>query len=110
VTSRSLQGNAICARTYETGGRNPQRLIDLHMPRSRASRRYSIEIKDAEGAVVFCAVVCWDDKDKRGALAQIERIVRLPEPNVYTGRALVPEPTNSEMQRRSRAVRLDRDV
>jgi hypothetical protein len=80
------------------------------MPRIRAARRYTIEIKDTEGAVVFRAVVCWDDKDKRAALAQIERLAALPEPNVYTGRSLVPEPANSEMQRRSRTVRLNRDV
>jgi hypothetical protein len=31
----------------------------MPMPQTRA-RRYSIEIKDAEGLVVFCAVACWD--------------------------------------------------
>jgi hypothetical protein len=38
------------------------------------SQFYSIEIKDAEGTVVFCANVRWDDKDKRNALAQIQRL------------------------------------
>jgi hypothetical protein len=80
------------------------------MPRTRATRRYTIEIKDTEGAVVFRAVVSWDDKDKRGALAQIERFARLPEVNVYTGRALAPESAKSEKQRRLRTGRLDRDA
>ena len=61
------------------------------MPRTGAARRYSIEIKDAKGSIVFSAVACWDDKDKRLALAQIERLAQLPEVNFYTGPALEPE-------------------
>ena len=51
------------------------------------ARRYTIEIKDAEGSIVFSAVALWDDKDKRSALAQIERLAQLPEVSFYTGRA-----------------------
>ena len=80
------------------------------MPRTPAARRYSIEIKDTEGSVVFAATAFWDDKDKRNALAQIERLARLPEVNFYTGRALAPQSDKSEQQRRPRMRRLDRDV
>jgi hypothetical protein len=80
------------------------------MPRTPAVQRYTIEIKDTEGAVVFCAAVRWDDKDKRAALAQIERLARLPEVNFYTGRALASEPDKSKRRRRPRTGRLDRDV
>jgi hypothetical protein len=70
------------------------------MPRTGAARRYSIEIKDAEGSIVFSAIVCWDDKDKRLALAQIERLAQLPEVNFYTGPA--PEPDSGKSRRRLR--------
>ena len=65
------------------------------MPHARA-RRYSIEIKDAEGSVVFCAVAYWDDKDKRIAIAQITRLAQLPEVNFYAEPALEPQSDNSE--------------
>ena len=42
--------------------------MDLSMSLTRAARRYTIEIKEGEGTVV-CAVVRWDDQDKRRALA-----------------------------------------
>jgi hypothetical protein len=79
------------------------------MPRAR---RYTIEIKDAEGSIVFSAVALWDDKDKRGALAQIERLARLPEVTFYTGPGPVPAPQSdkSDQRRRPRRGRLDRDV
>jgi len=64
------------------------------MPRTRAARRYSIEIKDTEGSVVFSAVACWDDRDKRIALAQITRLAQLPEVNFYTEPALAPQSGN----------------
>ena len=70
------------------------------MARTLAARRYMIEIKDAEGRVVFSAVVCWDDKDKRRALAQIERLAPMPQVNVYTGRALAPQSGYSDQRRR----------
>jgi hypothetical protein len=80
------------------------------MLRTRAARCYSIEIKDAEGSVVFVATVSWDDNDKRSALAQIERLAPLPEANFYTGPALAPQSDKSERQRKPRTGRLDRDV
>ena len=67
------------------------KVVDSRMTRTSATRRYSIELKDAKGSVVFAATASWDDKDKRGALAQIERLARLLEVNFYTGRALAPE-------------------
>ena len=71
------------------------------MPRTRA-RRYSIEIKDAEGSVVFRAVACWDGKDKRIALAQITRLAQLPEVNFYAEPAL--EPQSDKGKRRLRRL------
>jgi hypothetical protein len=65
------------------------------MPRTRAARSYIIEIKDTEGRVVFCAVVHWDEKEKRSALAQIERLARLPEVNFDAGPALAPQVGNT---------------
>jgi len=79
------------------------------MPRTRAARRYSIEIKDAEGSVVFHEVACWDDKDKRFALAQIERLARLPEVNFHTEPALAPQSGNSKRRPRPGTGRLDRE-
>ena len=80
------------------------------MTRTSATRRYSIEIKDAKGSVVFTATASWADKDKRLALAKIERLARLPEVNVYTGRALAPESGKIGKQRKPRTGRLDRDA
>ena len=67
------------------------------MPRIPADRRYSIEIKDAEGSVVFRAVACWDNKDKRTALAQITRLAQLPEVNFYAE----PAPYATSWQQRA---------
>jgi hypothetical protein len=79
------------------------------MLRARAVRRYSIEIKDTEGSVVFHAVACWDDKDKRIALAQITRLARLPEANFYIEPALAPQSGNSKQRPRPGTGRLDRE-
>jgi hypothetical protein len=64
------------------------------MSRTRATRLYVIEIKDSDGAVVFSAVARWGSKDKRRALAQIERLAPLPQVNVYTGREVVEAPSS----------------
>jgi len=93
----------------KTCGRNAERLVDLHMPQTRAARRYSIEIKDAEGSVVFSGVAYWDDKDKRVALAPITRLARLPEVNFYTEPALAPQSGNSERRPRPGTGRLGRE-
>jgi hypothetical protein len=79
------------------------------MPRTRAARRYAIEIKDAEGSVVLRAVAYWDDKDKRIALAQITRLARLPEVNFYTEPALAPQSGNSDRRPRPGTGRLGRE-
>ena len=44
---------------------------------------------------MFCAVVRWNDKNKRSAFAQIERLARLPEVSFYTGLTLAPDAGNS---------------
>jgi len=69
------------------------------MPQTRV-RRYSIEIRDAEGSVVFCAVACWDDKDKRIAIDRITRLAQLPEVSFYTEPALAPQSDNSKRRPR----------
>ena len=79
------------------------------MPRTRAARRYSIEIKDAGGSIVFSALAFWDDKDKRLALAQIERLARLPEVSFYTGPVHEPESCNSKRQPKSGTGRIRRE-
>jgi len=71
----------------------------MPMPQTRA-RRYSIEIKDAKGSVVFRAVACWGDKDERIALAQITRLAQLPEVNFYVEPALEPQSDKSERRPR----------
>jgi hypothetical protein len=80
------------------------------MPRTHADRRYSIEIKDAKGSVVFLAVTYWDDKDKRMALAQITRLAPLPEVNFYAEPALTPQVGNNERRPRRRKGRLDPEL
>jgi hypothetical protein len=79
------------------------------MPRTRAARCYSIEIKDAESSVVFLAVASWADKDKRIALAQITYLARLPEVNFYTEPALEP-PSGSNRRSGPASRRLDRET
>jgi hypothetical protein len=59
------------------------------MPKSR-THRYSIEIKDAKGAVLFSTIAYWDDQDRRVALAQITRLAGLPEVSFHTEPALEP--------------------
>jgi hypothetical protein len=90
-------------------GQNAGKLVDVLMPQTRAVRSYSIEIKDSEGSVVFCAVATWDDKDKRIALAQITRLARLPEVNFHTVPALVPHSGNSDRRSRPRTRRHSRE-
>ena len=51
--------------------------VDLPNAPDRA-RRNSKEIKEAGGSVVFHVVACWDDKDRRLALAQITRLAQSP--------------------------------
>jgi hypothetical protein len=43
------------------------------------TRRYSIEIKDANGKSVLFTTVHWDEEDRRGAVAQILRLNGVPE-------------------------------
>lgn len=48
------------------------------MPTKR-TRRFLIEIKDAEGTSFFRSVAYWDDKDSHTAITQIRRLVGLPD-------------------------------
>jgi len=65
------------------------------MSRKRA-RRYSIEIKDPEGSLLFSTVAYWNDQDRRVALAQITRLAGVPEVNFHTEPALEPRSSKSE--------------
>ena len=58
---------------------------------------------------MFSAVALWDDKDKRGALAQIERLAQLPEVSFYTGPVHEPNSSNSKRQPRSGTGRVRRE-
>jgi hypothetical protein len=80
------------------------------MPRTHADRRYSIEIKDAKGSVVFFAVASWDDKDKRTALAQITHLAQLPEVNFYAEPALGPQVGDKKRRPRRGKGRLDPEL
>jgi hypothetical protein len=78
------------------------------MPRTRAAR-YSIQIKDAEGSIVFSALAFWDDKDKRLALAQITNLAQLPAVSFYTGPVHEPGSANSKRQPKSGTGRTRRE-
>jgi hypothetical protein len=69
------------------------------MPRTR-TRRYSIQIKDPEGSVVFCGIASWDDQDKRIAIGRITRLAQLPEVNFYAEPALEPQSPKSKRRPR----------
>jgi hypothetical protein len=40
----------------------------------RRTRRYSLKIKDAKGAIVFATAAVWDGDDRRVAIAKILRL------------------------------------
>ena len=40
----------------------------------RRTRRYSLQIKDAKGSIVFAAAAVWDGDDRRVAVAKILRL------------------------------------
>jgi hypothetical protein len=69
------------------------------MPRIRA-RRYRIEVRDAEGSVLFAGCADWDEKNRRGAIAQIMRLANLPEVNFYAEPALEPQPAKRAPRRK----------
>jgi hypothetical protein len=44
------------------------------------TRRYLIEIKDAEtNVVVICRAADWTDKEKRAAIVRVMRLAELPD-------------------------------
>ena len=61
------------------------------MPKTR-TRHYTIEMRDADGVVLFSEKAAWTDRERRIAFAHIERLARLPEANVNGERALQPQP------------------
>jgi hypothetical protein len=69
------------------------------------SRRYSIQIKDANGASLLLIKASWTEKERRASFAEIERLAGLPEVNVNTGPVLL-EPQSDTETRRS----LDRSI
>jgi hypothetical protein len=50
-----------------------RQVVSFAMPKTR-TRRYSIEIKDAECRSVLFTVADWDEDDRRAAVAQILRL------------------------------------
>jgi hypothetical protein len=60
------------------------------------ARRYSIEIKDSNGSLLFSTVAYWDDKDRRIALAQITHLAGVPDVNFYSEPALEPQSNKSK--------------
>ena len=42
--------------------------------RMRRTRRYSLQIKDAQGSIVLATVAVWDGHDRRAAVAKILRL------------------------------------
>jgi hypothetical protein len=65
------------------------------MPKTRV-RRYSIEIKDRKGSILFSSAAYWDDKERRIALGEITRLAGLPEVNFCTEPALQPKSEKRE--------------
>jgi hypothetical protein len=63
------------------------------------SRRYSIQIKDANGASLLLIKACWTEKERRVAFAEIERLAGLPEVNVNTGPAVLEPQSDTETRR-----------
>jgi hypothetical protein len=50
----------------------------------RGTRRYSLQIKDAKGSIVFAAAAVWDGDDWRVAVAKILRldgVLEAPSPD-----------------------------
>jgi hypothetical protein len=106
-----IRCTAICVCTCEKlWPESVEADLHLDMPRTHAERRYSIEIKDAEGSVLFSSVAYWDDKDKRIALAQITRLAQLPEVNFYAEPALTPHVGKKERRSRRGKGRLDPEL
>jgi len=51
------------------------------------TRRYSIEIKDPNNKAVLFTAVDWTDEERLIAVAQIMRLVGLPDDNCFTAPA-----------------------
>ena len=55
------------------------------------ARRYSIEIKDANGKSVLFTTADWDEEDRRAAVNQILRLDGVPEVNDFAEPGLKPK-------------------
>jgi hypothetical protein len=62
------------------------------------SRRYSIEIRDANG-VLLSATAYWTEKERRRAFAQIERLAGLPAVSFYAEPVLTPQSARTKPRR-----------
>jgi len=66
----------------------------------RRTRRYSIEIKDAEGSIVFATAAVWDGDDRRAAVAKILRLDGVLEvPSFPSQRSGEDVATNLDVER-----------
>jgi len=90
-TSYKLQR---CSQVQKPVAGTPRNWLIYPMPRTRA-RRYSIEIKNPDGSLLFSTIAYWDDKERRSALAQITRLAGLPDVNFHTEPALEPQSSKS---------------
>ena len=52
--------------------------VAVRMPRKR-NRRYSIDIKDAQGVSIFFTAVDWSDEERRAAVTQVLRLDGVPD-------------------------------
>ena len=71
------------------------------------TRRYLLQIRNADGVVLFSGKADWTDKERRVAFARIERLAGLPEAYNYATPALEPQPRERRLRQRS-AERLPR--
>ena len=66
----------------------------------RRTRRYSLQIKDAKGSIVFAAAAVWDGDDWRVAVAKILRLEGVLEvPSFQSQRSGEDVATNLDVER-----------
>jgi hypothetical protein len=66
----------------------------------RRTRRYSLQIKDAKGSIVFATAAFWDGHDRRAAVAKILRLDGVLEaPSFPSQRSGEDVATNLDVER-----------
>jgi methylmalonyl-CoA mutase cobalamin-binding subunit len=66
----------------------------------RKTRRYSLQIKDAKGSIVFATAAVWDGHDRRAAVAKILRLDGVLEaPSFPSQRSGEDAATNLDVER-----------